>query len=327
MKKLFTLVFLLAVLFPYASAGADTSLQISPAKNSFTAQPGSTVRATISLKNPTNTLTTVTVVPRDFDASPNLDGQPKVIENGSSPYGISNWLTDANLDKKLTVPANQVIEYEAVFRVPNTASEKTYFGLVTFEVEDHEDAAEALGSIVFITVGNPKTSLGINKLEFGESDDASKRHGVFTAFVDNTSDALSTPRLKLKISDNEGNIVVELDQDSEGSVLPKSTRKFTFTPSSELPNKQLTATLTAVDQNGTTADKSIQLDREPDSAVTSGDGTAKADTNLLVPILLALAVIAAAITAGAIKLYKQRKLKSPMTPSAQEDIDPQNDKK
>lgn len=323
MRKLLALVALLVLFIPSGVVKGHTNLQISPVRNMFTAQPGSTVRVPISLKNPDNQPVTVTVIPRDFEASPNLDGQPKIIDNNASPYSISNWLADANLDKKLTIPANQTISYEAVFRVPVAAGEKTYFGMVTFQVEEDHETEASLGSLVFITVGNPKTSLNISNLEFGESQDASKRHGVFTTTVNNTSDGLVTPKLKLNITDDAGNTVVELDQDGEGSVLPMSTRKYTFTPTAELPNKRLTATVTAVDQNGNTADKTIQLDRTPAAPEAPKDDQEGKEPSFIIPLVLALAVI---IAVGITVMLKHRKQKKD-TPISPEKAESENFKK
>lgn len=313
MKKLALLALLLLVV-PLKGTAQEGTVRISPVKAMYTAQPGSTVRTTISLQNPSNKLITVSVIPRDFTASEALDGQPRIIENGTSAYGISNWLADANLDKKLTIPANQTVDYEAVFRVPSGVTPRTYFGTVTFRPEagDASNAPPIVGSLVFITVGNPATKLAIDNLEFGESDNATKPHGVFSTIINNSSEGLSTPKFKLKITDDTGKTVLELDQDSEGSVLPNSKRKFTFTPTAELPNKLLTVTVTAVDQNGTTADKSMQLNRE----ITEAEPEIKAVDNKAVnPILLgiiAAVLIGLILTSLFVIKRKQKTVISPL---------------
>lgn len=261
MKKLIILILILNAV-PSPTLAQENTIRISPVKSTHLAQPGSTVRTLITLQNPTNKLITVTVIPRDFEANDSLDGQPRLLlDSTNTKYGLSNWLADVNLDKKITIPANQIIEYEAVFRVPFGLTPRTYFGSVTFKPE----TGNILGSLVFITVGNPETTLHLDSLEFGESEDATKPYGIFTSILNNSSDGLSTPQFKLKITNQQGGTVMEVTQDSEGSVLPGSRRRYTFTPSSELPDEQLTATLTATDQTGTTAGTTLQLDRAIDN--------------------------------------------------------------
>lgn len=259
------LLFLILITVPSTVAAQENTLRVSPIRSTHSAQPGSVVRATITLENTSNKPITVSVLPKDFEASKELDGQLSIIQNGSSVYGISNWFAEANLDKKLTIPANQKVDYEAVFRVPFGVSPKTYFGMVTF----NQAAGSSVNSPVFITVGNPETKLSFESLEFGNSQDATKPHGIFTAIIKNTSDGLSSPVFVLRITDEQGKVVSEQTQGSAGSILPNTSRKYIFAPQSKLPNKLLTVTLSSTDQNGTTADKSIQLDRTtPNSSGT-----------------------------------------------------------
>lgn len=313
MKKLLLLA-LLVLSVPGMVTAQENPIRISPGNIMYTAQPGSTVRSPITLQNTTNKPITVTVVPRDFMASDAMDGQPRLLlDNQTSPYGLSNWLTDANLDKRITVPANQTVEYEAIFRVPFGLTPKTYFGSVTFR----PDSGAIVGSLVFITIGNPKTKLTIDSLVFGESDDAAKPHGMFTVIIHNSSEGISTPNSTLRITDDQGATVVELKQDGEGSILPSSRRKYTFTPASELPNKLLTASLTTVDQNGTTADKSIQLDRE--IAETEPEIRAVTDKTINPVLIGIIAAVLLGFVATVLSVIK-RKRKTDISPLPAPDL-------
>ncbi len=258
MKRL-VFVFLAALCFTTNSATAQPNLRISPFITNLSAQPGTTQRVKITLQNPTNKPLTVKVIPRDFEASPEQNGEPQLLASNTSPYSLANWLSDSNLNKQVTIPANQSIEYEAVFRVPFSIMPKTYFGSVTFT----QDANISVGSLVFITVGNPDTKYFIEDLVYSESNDATKPHGIFTATLSNASDALITPIFRLRITGKSGAIVTDAEITDQGSILPDSKRKYMLTPSRKLPEELLTATLSATDQNGVTSDKSLQLDRNP----------------------------------------------------------------
>jgi len=289
-KKLLVLLIMLLA-FPGHVSAQENPLQISPVRSNYIAQPGSTIRVAMTIKNPSNKIVSVTVIPKDFEASPNLTGEPQIIE-GSSLYGISNWLTDVNTDKKLNILGGQSIAYEAVFRVPNFATSRTYFGLVTFRVDNSAAVSTSLGSIVFITVGNPVTSHEITDLKYGDSDDATKPHGIFTATLKNNSDGLVTPKLTLKITNKSGRKIAELKEDKEGSVLPNSSRNYTFSPASELPNEQLTATVSAVDQNGVSSDKNIQVNLAPVQDPSEQKEAKPPKTSLTIPLLLAGLIVA-----------------------------------
>lgn len=308
MKKTIILLLLLLIL-PSKAAAQSNQLQVSPVRSDYNARPGDTVRVPISIKNPTNKVITVTVIPRDFEASPNLDGEPRILESRSA-YGISNWLTDANLDKKLNILGDQTITYTAVFRVPNSTTDRTYFGLITFRVEDSA-ISTSIGSIVFITVGNPSTTITVSDLKFAPSDEASKPHGVFTTTIHNPSEGLMIPNLSLRITDSSGKEIAQLTQDSDGSVLPKSSRNFTFTPKTKLPEDHLTATLAAADQNNNTADKSIQLDRSPAPVqqATAAEAATPKQSGALIPLLLTFGII---LLAATFVFYKMQKRKKPI---------------
>lgn len=296
MKRLLCLLALTMLTAAPQTGAQATGIHVSPLKAEHTAQPGSIVVSHILLKNTANQPVTVRVSAQDFAASPVLDGEPKLQPEGNPTFGLANWLTDANLEKTLTIPANQLIEYSATFRVPRTAQERTYFGTVLFTTTHGQPVS--VGSLVFITVGNPKTILSVDSLTYGESSEASKRFGVFTATIENKSEALSTPRLTLKITGLDGREIVTLKQDKDGAVLPKSKRNYTFSPASNLPNEPLTVTVSAVDQQGTAADKSTQLDRTPLNQAPQQTKDSKKSSSpwrLFAAAMLALVMLGAAL--------------------------------
>lgn len=306
MRKLLLAITLSPLLLIVTAAAQSPTVQLSPVRSDLKALPGQEVTAAITLRNPTNRPITVQVIPKDFEASGNLDGEPRVLEQNDSPYGISNWLADANVDRRLNVPANQNSTYNAVFRVPASAVERTYYGIITFRTDDGTDQpAVSVGSIVFITVGNPKTALRATELTYGASDDATKRYGVFTAVITNDGEGLSGPELSLKITDGSGAAVEIIKPDEAGSILPKTARRFTFTPTKELTGRQLTATLTASDAQGSTADKSIQLNADASDTVTEAE-TLPLYSETGKPMLAGLAALLA-LLAGVTALYLRKR--------------------
>lgn len=287
---------------------------LSPSKQELTAQPGSVAEAAITLQNNTNTLQTVSVSARDFEAGPEMSGEPRILDSPNQTYGISNWFADSNLDKKLTVPGGQKITYTAKFRVPVSAAARTYFGAVIFSGTASDSQQVSVGSLVFITVGNPATELSVPDVTFGESNDAARKHGEFSVAVRNSGHGLSKPALKLKITAGSGRTIVELEPESSGSILPNSSRVFIFVPSSELPNEDMTATVSVVDQRGNTADKSIQLAHDLPEASESAEKTPE-KSSLALPILIGGLILLLGIIAGSTLWITRRKKPQILTPA------------
>lgn len=316
-KLLFIPLFLMLITLPVQAQSAN--IQLSPVRANYTAQPGQTVHALIDIKNPKNTPITVQVVANDFTADPNGSGEPRLLlDKRSTDYGISNWLTDSNINKTLTIPANQTISYDAVFKVPFGVAERTYFGAVRFAPttsNSSEEITASVGSLVFITVGAPKTKLSISELDYGESDDAQNRFGEFRVTVKNESEGLSTPSFVLKITDDSGTTVEEIHQEASGSVLPQSMRKFTLAPTKELPSKQLTITIQAADQLGTTADKTIQLDRSPPEVATTSNPESKESSFPWLLLIPAILVILATVIEVLAAHHRKKQPTQPTEPS------------
>jgi hypothetical protein len=302
-KRLLAMFALLCVaVSSQAGAQQASSFIVSPLNHELTAQHGTTARTVISLQNKTNKPVSIAVTVLDFEAGPALDGQPEFLPDGNAEYGIANWFVDANVQKILTIPANQIINYEAAFRVPYGAADQTYFGAVRFTSADGTIAREAL---VFITIGTPKTSLAVNEVVFGESSNAAQRFGVFTATIENTGRGLSTPQIMVKITDADGRQIALLEQIEAGVVLPESRRNYTFAPASRLPDEQLTVTVSAVDQNGQTADKSIQLDRSQPATFAQADTDEQPEE---APWFTAMIVTLALLSGiAAVHLYRHHK--------------------
>lgn len=302
MKSILLSFLMLLVIYPSAVRAQTNSFNVSPAEHLLTAQPGTTAPAVISLQNKTNKPVTVSVAAIDFEPGPFGGDKPNFLPLGNPKYGIANWFADSNLSKNLTIPANQTISYKADFRVPYSAAERTYYGAVIFTSADGQHLQEAL---VYITVGSPATALVIKDISFGESQNALHRYGLFSVTLANVSEGLSAPNLSLKISGAQGSQVSVLQPTETNRILPESERLYTFAPTNELPEELLTVTVSAVDQNGQTADKSIQLDRSVQTVQnTTGPNTKTKKAPWFIAFISTLAIL---VGIAAVQLYRHRK--------------------
>lgn len=284
-------------------------LQLSPTKSSVTAEPGKTVTIPITLQNSTNKPLTARVSALDFTASDALNGEPRLLDTPNQKYGIANWLKDSNIQRTLTIPAKQTVEYLASFNVPVASQPRTYFGSVifTYTPEDSQQAV-SLGSLVFITVGNPAVRLSVDTLSHRESETAAEPFGVIDATLTNSSEGLASPTFRLKITGDGGRLIEEIVHESAGSILPESSRRYSFAPTKKLPAEHLTFTLSATDQHGNTVDKSFQHDLSPEANVSKNDSdeSAKPNNNLLIFSISLLVLVLLAGGLWAKKVYSNR---------------------
>jgi hypothetical protein len=264
MKKSTTLVFtgisLLAALVglfmavPHVAAvtASNTSgqaLEIGPPVINLSADPGTTVKATISLRDisPTNLLVTGQI--NDFVAG-GEDGTPKIIlDNTVSPYSFKDWVSPLS---SLTLKPKELKTVNIVISVPDNASPGGYYGVARFTGTPPNlqgtgvSLAASLGSLILLTVnGQAKESLSI--AEFSASHD--NKTGslfeaapiVFTERLKNNGNIHEEPTGSVVVKDMFGNIVATLGVNQPPhDVLPQSIRKFTSSlDSTNIGNKIL----------------------------------------------------------------------------------------
>ena len=308
MKRIFGIALAFAVLLPVPAAAQTGSLLLSPVKTAVSAKPGESVEVPITLQNTTNKPLTAQVSAKDFTAGPKQNGEPELLETPNQTYGLANWLNDANIQKTLTIPAKQSITYPARFTVPASAQERTYFGSVIFSYSADGGQPVSLGSLVFITVGNPTINLLIDKISREESENAADAHGVIAATITNKGEGLADPSFRLRITGDGGRLLEEITAGAAGSVLPQSSRIYSFALTRPLPDEHITLTLSATDQHGKTTDKALQLDlRKQETAPVSQAEDSNSSISLVLPLLAAL--LALILAAGGLVLRRRLAVK------------------
>lgn len=312
-----------ALLLPVPAIAQTSGLRLSPSKTVVTAAPGETVGVPIALQNSTNKPLTIQVSAKDFTASPEMNGEPQLLDEPNHTYGLANWLKDSNIQKMLTVPAKQTITYQAQFLVPTTAREQTYFGSVIFSYVD-SGRQISMSTLVFITVGNPSVQLSVDTINWEESENASDTHGVITATIHNEGYGLADPKFRLRITGGSGKLLEEITDDSAGSVLPRSSRKYSFALTKPLPNEHITFTLSVTDQHGNTTDKATQLDRRKDSlSATRQPEEPRSLNRVLLPLLEALLVVL--LGASGALLFRKKAIMSKQVATDQDKESPSAD--
>lgn len=305
-----------------AQATTSTGLKISPLKTIFSAKPGDSVRGTISVQNVGSASVNAAVEINDFTASDDLSGAPKLlIGSNNAKYGLQSWLTSP---KTLQIPAGKTVEYAAVFAVPKSAATRTYFAAVRFTdsaASTTEGKTPSVASLVFISVNSPVATVAISTLDFTKLA-SEKPNGVFNAQLKNSGEGLYQGKLSLVIADSSGKTVQELEPDAAGSILPETSRKFSFTPKTALPPAKLTASLRATADSGSKeVAKDITIDLSPPPAVAAANQkpAAPKDKASVLPVV-GLGIIGflavGGITWAALR-KRQKKLPSSTFPSAQ----------
>lgn len=259
MKRVLLITLFVLIMVPQTVSAQDAYLRIEPTVSSVKGNAGSNVTVPLTLTNPQNKPYSFTITSQDYKPDPNPSNPPLLQTTPIQTYSMHNWLVDRNLSRVITVPAKQSIVYNAVFRVPYSTVDGSYYTAVVFTSATNPD--QVFPAPVVITVGSPQPTIKITGLTYGDSTEAQYRYGIFTATVENTGNGLATTQSRLKITDSKGVIVADLQPIASSDILPATTINLTFAPTSALPEDTLTATLTTTDQAGVATDKTLQLDR------------------------------------------------------------------
>ena len=256
--SLFVVLLLMSSLNPAASFANEAPLLVSPEVTRLQASAGETVVVPITIQNQTNSFNEVRVsIQNNCPSSDTLGIQE---EKSNVRYGIQNWSTDANINKVLTIPAQQSVEYEATFKVPSQAVDGSYYGCAVIESTDTSKSSTAFFAYIVITIGEPQAKLSITNLSFDiEPSEAHYKYGSFLASIYNNGNAIADPSPLLRITDSTGATVARLEPAETRSILPDHANYYTFAPDKPLPREALTATLTTTDQYGNATDKAIQF--------------------------------------------------------------------
>lgn len=225
---------------PKASAQSATNsgqaLEIGPPVVNLSADPGTTVKATISLRDISSTNLFVTSSFNDFIAG-GEDGTPKILldDETTSAYSLKSWVAPIST---LTLKPREIKTVTITINVPQNASPGGYYGVVRFTgtPPDLEGAgvslSASLGSLILLKVnGDAKEELGVE--EFYASHDG--RKGTlfeaapidFTERLKNTGNIQEQPSGLVTVKDMFNNVVATLPiNQPPRDILPDSIRKF-----------------------------------------------------------------------------------------------------
>lgn len=223
---------------PVAAQAATNgqALEIGPPVLNLTANPGETIKATISLRDISSGSLLVKGTLNDFVAG-GEDGTPKILlgADETSPYSFKEWVSPL---PNLTLKPKEIKNLTLTINVPKDASPGGYYGVVRFTGTPPElegtgvSLAASLGSLILLRInGEAKEGLAIE--EFTASHDG--KTGtlfefapiVFTERIKNTGNVHEEPAGVVTVKDMFGNVVATLGVNQPPrDVLPQSIRKF-----------------------------------------------------------------------------------------------------
>lgn len=219
-------------------AGTGQALEIAPPRLDVSADPGTTVRTKLSLRDVAAIPLRVNNQINDFVAD-GESGVPKILTDESeqtSPYSLRDWIQPI---PQLTLQPREIVDVPVVISVPANASPGGYYAVVRFTAEaaDQDKSgvslSASLGALVFLRVnGEAEEKLSI--VEFATQQDG-KNTGLFestpvqfTQRVKNSGTIHLQPKGKVTVKDTFGNVIATVNVNLESSnVLPDQVRKFT----------------------------------------------------------------------------------------------------
>lgn len=227
-----------------ATPGSGQALEIGPPVINLVGDPGTVVKASLSLKDISANKLVVTNEIDDFTAG-GEDGTPKILLNQTetNPYSIKKWISA--LPKFTLVPAQVQTLYFNV-TIPKTASPGGYYGIIRFTglppgIDGTGVALSAsLGALVFMKVnGTAKESVNVAEFYTGFSNgpnDTNIRHNwlfqsapvTLVERLNNSGNIFEQPTGSVTVTDMFGKTVAtEPVNAPPRNVLPGSIRKFT----------------------------------------------------------------------------------------------------
>lgn len=219
-----------------ANNGSGQALEIGPPVMNLSADPGQTIKTTISLRDISSGNLIVNGQVNDFVAS-GEDGTPKILleDSDSNPYSFKRWVSAL---PELTLKPKEIKNLPVTIRVPANAAPGGYYGVVRFTATAPElkgtgvSLSASLGALILLTVnGDAKESLVIKEFS------ASKNGKVGSLFqsapiefierLNNTGNIHERPSGVVTITDMFKNKVATLGVNQPPhDILPQSIRKF-----------------------------------------------------------------------------------------------------
>lgn len=152
---------------PSTAPGAQ-ALEIGPPVLNLSANPGQTVKASISLRDVSNGSLLVSNQINDFVAS-GEDGTPKILvdETVTDPFSLKAWINPLS---QLTLKPREIKDLSITIAVPANASPGGYYGVIRFTGTPPElkntgvSLSASIGALVLLKVnGAAKESLSVEQ--------------------------------------------------------------------------------------------------------------------------------------------------------------------
>jgi hypothetical protein len=211
------------------------ALEIGPPVISLSADPGQSVKATISIRDVSPTSLIVTNEINDFTAS-GEDGTPKIVLDGTvSPFSLKEWVTTL---PELNLKPREIKTITLTINVPKSASPGGYYGVVRFTGTPPDisgsgvSLAASLGSLILLKVnGDAKESLTIAEFSANSGGKVMSLFETapitFSARIKNDGNIQEEPSGLITIKDMFNNVTATLPVNQPPhDVLPDSIRRF-----------------------------------------------------------------------------------------------------
>ena len=213
------------------------ALEIGPTVLNLNANPGDTIKATISIRDISKSSLVVRGEVNDFTASSSEDGNPKIITDTSieDPYSLKAWVSSL---PTFTLKSRELQQLPITISVPNNASPGGYYGVIRFTSNPPElegtgvSLSASIGALVILTVnGDVNQKLSIEEFSVNKNGKAGSLFEAtplqFIERIKNSGNIHEEPTGLVTITDMFGNKVVNLGiNQPPGRILPDSIRKF-----------------------------------------------------------------------------------------------------
>jgi hypothetical protein len=223
--------------FAQSTQGQGQALEIAPPVITLTADPGQTIKTTISLRDVSSTPLIVTNEVNDFTAA-GLDGTPQLMidEETAGPYSLKEWVSPIS---QILLKPREVKQVPVTINVPADASPGAHYGVIRFtgtppELEDTGVSLSAsLGALVLLKVnGAVKEELSLAKFFATHNDKPGPLfEGMpikFSTHIKNTGNMFEAPTGNIKIKNMFGKTIAAVNINlNKNNILPDSTREFT----------------------------------------------------------------------------------------------------
>lgn len=226
-KKVLFIIFILFITMGFSSS--VFALTVSPAKIEVVADPGQIVQGEIELFNEQEETKTFYVSYENFESRGD-SGAPYFI---GAKNGLATWITTS---PEVTIVPGERIQIPYTISVPTDVKPGGYFAAIFFGSQPTQNTGGGevtiggkIGVLILLTIsGDVQESGGL--LDFGAKDGVSffsKLPITFEYSFNNSGSDRVVPRGEVKIKNTfQLTSKTLLANENEGSVLPKSTRRF-----------------------------------------------------------------------------------------------------